>query len=48
MIVGATKAEQLKENCKAVETTIPESVLAELDKGTSKLKYAMGSNPDLW
>ena len=48
VIVGVTKPAQLKSNRNAIETYLPPNVIRSLDIATEKLKYAMGSNIDLW
>lgn len=48
VIIGATKAEQVTANAKAVNLKLDQSLVDQLNAATEELKQAMGSNADLW
>lgn len=46
IIVGASSAQQLKQNCHFEE--VPDQVLDECTQITDELKLKLGRNPDMW
>ena len=48
VIVGATKPEQIAQNCAAIAKPMAPELKARLDDATEELRVAMGPNADLW
>lgn len=48
VIAGASNAQQLQKNVRAVETPISTETISQLNDATAELKQKLGANPDMW
>lgn len=48
VLAGARRPDQITENAKAADLTLPPDILAELDAATTNLKQTLGPNADPW
>ena len=48
VIAGASNENQLRQNLRGMESSLPEETIGELARVTKDLKVSLGPNPDMW